>query len=343
MSDIEPSKASPAVPAASPPAPGKPAETPSAKPPEPTSPAAAKAADKSKAAGDPEMEKGTMTFWEHLDELRSRMFKMALAFVIGGGVCWHFKEQILAIVAQPLADGWVGNTPVKLHFGSPAAMFLAYLKLSLMAGLTFSMPIIFYQIWAFVAPGLYSKEKRLALPFVFVSTALFVGGAYFGWVFAFPMAFQYLLGFGGQLPTLADTATPAASAMGPVASAVAPIAPVGSTVAPAVGAAMGITIEPTIMIGDYIDFVVRLLLAFGISFELPVVVFFLAFAGIVTHKQLIKFSRYFIVLAFFIAAIITPPDVMSQFLLAVPLIALYFLSILIAWMVQRKPAPAETP
>jgi len=247
-------------------------------------------------------EKGTMTFWEHLDELRSRLFKAALAFTLGGFGAWYFKEKILQVATQPLVDGWVGNSKVTLHFGAPAAMFLAYLKLSVFAGLAFSMPIIFYQLWAFIAPGLYSKEKKLALPFVFVSTALFMGGSYFGWHFAFPLAFQYLLGFSGE---------------------------VGDVV-----------VTPTIMIGDYIDFVVRLLLAFGVAFELPVIVFFLAFAGIVTHKQLLKFSRYFIVLSFFISAIITPPDVMSQFLLAVPLILLYFISILIAWLVQKKPAPA---
>jgi sec-independent protein translocase protein TatC len=303
MSDIEPSKAgvSPGEPAAPGPGPVKPAPaSPAGKAPAAQPAAAKKATDQ---ALEPEMEKGTMSFWDHLDELRSRMFKMALAFAVGAIGCWQFKERILATMTQPLVEGWVGGGKVVLHSPTPAALFLAYIKIAVFAGILVAMPIIFYQIWAFVAPGLYAKEKRLAIPFVIVSTLLFVGGAYFGWVFALAMAFNYLLSFAGDLGN-------------------------------------GLTLENTIMIGDYIDFVVRLLLAFGVSFELPVIVFFLAFSGIVTHKQLLRFSRYFIVLAFFISAIITPPDVMSQFLLAVPLIALYFVSILIAWLVQRKP-PAK--
>lgn len=291
MSEIEPTK----------PAAAKPAEAPPAKPAGPTAATPPKSADK--APSEPESEKGTMTFWEHLDELRTRMFKMALAFTIAGFVCWYFKGPILAALTQPLVDGWIGGGKVKLHNPTPAGMFLAYVKIALIAGLVGALPIILYQVWAFIAPGLYSKEKRLALPFVFVSTTLFVGGSYFGWVFALAPAFNFLLSFSGDLGN-------------------------------------GITVENTIMIEYYIDFVLRLLLAFGVSFELPVIVFFLAFAGIVTHKQLLKFSRYFIVLAFLIAAVLTPPDVMSQFLLAIPLIALYFVSILIAWIVQRKPPTA---
>jgi sec-independent protein translocase protein TatC len=296
MGPVEPSAPSPAPVKAAQDAPASPAaKAPAAQP-----VAATKTAEKPL---DPEMEKGTMTFWDHLDELRSRMFKMALAFAVAGIICWYFKAPILAALTQPLVDGWIGGGKVTLHNPTPAGMFLSYVKIALIAGLVGALPIILYQIWAFIAPGLYSKEKRLALPFVFVSTALFVGGSYFGWVFALAPAFNFLLSFGGELGN-------------------------------------GITVENTIMIEYYIDFVLRLLLAFGVSFELPVIVFFLAFAGIVTHKQLIKFSRYFIVLAFFISAILTPPDVMSQFLLAMPLIALYYVSILIAWLVQRKP-PAE--
>jgi sec-independent protein translocase protein TatC len=305
MSDIEPSKAGAnAVEPAPTPAPVKPPDTPAS----PTAPTpATKPAIATKTTSEkpiePEMEKGTMTFWDHLDELRSRMFKMALAFAVGGFGCWYYKEPILRILTQPLVDGWIGGGKITLHNPTPAGMFLAYLKISVIGGLVVALPIILYQLWAFIAPGLYAKEKRLALPFVFVSMTLFVGGAYFGWVFALAQAFNFLLKFSGDLGN-------------------------------------GLVVENTIMIEYYIDFVLRLLLAFGVSFELPVIVFFLAYAGIVTHKQLIKFSRYFIVLAFFISAILTPPDVMSQFLLAMPLIALYYVSILIAWMVQKKP-PAE--
>jgi sec-independent protein translocase protein TatC len=178
-----------------------------------------------------------------------------------------------------------------------------------MSGFIFALPVIFYQIWAFVAPGLYARERRFAIPFVVTSTALFLGGGYFGWKLAFPVAFKYLLDFSGSVKN----------------------------------ASISINIEPTVMIGDYIEFISRMLLAFGAVFELPVLVFFLSMAGIVNHTHLIKFSRYFVVLAFFIAAIITPPDIMSQFLLAIPLCLLYVVSIGIAWAMGRKTPPSSTP
>jgi sec-independent protein translocase protein TatC len=191
-----------------------------------------------------------------------------------------------------------------LHFPAPHSLFVAYLKLALLGGLILALPLILFQVWAFVSPGLYSKEKRYALPFVVSSCALFAGGAYFGWRFAFPIAFQWLLDFSG---------------------------PVGTT---------GMSVQPTVMINDYVEFISSMLLVFGGIFELPVVVFFLSIAGIVTHTHLIKFFRYFIVIAFIIAAVVTPPDPMSQLLLAIPLCVLYGISIGIAWLFGRKRAAA---
>ncbi len=246
-----------------------------------------------------------MTFWEHLEELRGRILKAAFAFAIGAGTAWYFQQEVLAWVTTPFVNAWseaIGDNSAALHFQAPAAAFLSYLRLSLLSGVVFASPVIFYQLWAFVAPGLYARERRYALPFVVSSTLLFLGGGYFGWRVAFPVAFRYLLHFSGSLKT-------------------------GS---------VALKLEPTVMIGDYIDFVSQALIAFGVAFELPVLVFFLAIAGIVDHTHLIKFARYFVVLAFLIAAVITPPDVMSQFLLAVPLCLLYILSIGIAWIVGKK-------
>jgi sec-independent protein translocase protein TatC len=248
-----------------------------------------------------------MTFWEHLEELRSRILKALVAFAIGAGCAWYFRENVLIWLTTPFVNAWsqsIKDQRPALHFPAPASLFIAYLRLSLLSGLVFAMPIIFYQVWAFVAPGLYQRERRFALPFVFSSTLLFLGGGYFGWRVAFPVAFKYLLDFSGSIHN----------------------------------ASISIQIEPTVMIGDYIDFISRMLLAFGAVFELPVLVFFLAAAGIVNHTHLIKFSRYFVVLSFFIAAVITPPDVMSQFLLAIPLCLLYVLSIGIAWLMSRNRA-----
>lgn len=246
-----------------------------------------------------------MTFWEHLQELRGRILKALVAFAVGAGVAWYFREQVLIWLTTPFINAWaesIQDQKPALHFPAPAALFIAYLRLSLMSGFIFALPVIFYQLWAFIAPGLYARERRFAMPFVLCSTSLFLGGGYFGWKLAFPVAFKYLLDFSGAVSN--DS--------------------------------IALQIQPTVMIGDYLEFVSHMLLAFGAVFELPVLVFFLAVAGIIDHTHLIKFSRYFVVLAFFISAIITPPDIMSQFLLAIPLCLLYVFSIGIAWLLRKK-------
>ena len=258
-------------------------------------------------SADPE--ENVMSFWEHLEELRGRMVRMILAFVVGGALAWYFKGELLSLLAKPYVESWNSGAHqggATLNFKAPADAFMAFVKLSAMAGGIFALPIVLYQIWAFIAPGLYSREKRFAIPFVVSSCALFAGGGYFGWKFAFPKAFGFLLGFSGKLDG-------------------------------------GITIVPTVMVSDYIDFVTHMLLAFGVAFELPVLAFFLSIAGLVDYKQLIKFFRYFVVVAFVISAVLTPPDPLSQLLLALPLCGLYGLSIIVAMIFGRKPAPPVNP
>jgi sec-independent protein translocase protein TatC len=254
------------------------------------------------APEDPD--KHQMTIWEHLDELRSRIVKMMIAFIIGAVLSWWQKELLLDLLTQPFVTGWKSGVHVtgkpELVFLSPAALFLAYVRLSALAGVVLALPIMLWQVWAFVAPGLYSREKRLALPFVVSSCALFAGGGYFGWKVAFPIAFQFFLGMAG---------------------------PIGKT----------LEVKPTVTVSDYLDFVTNMLLAFGLMAELPVLVFFLSVAGLVTHKHLIKFFRYFIVIAFVVAAVVTPPDPLSQLLLACPLILLYIVSIGVAYVFSRRP------
>jgi len=248
-----------------------------------------------------------MTFWEHLEELRKRIIYMAVAFALGGAAAWNLREKILVWLTAPFVTAWATSKvggQASLHFPAPQALFVAYVKLAVLGGFVLSLPILLYQLWAFVSPGLYSREKRFAIPFVVSSCGLFALGAWFGWRFAFPAAFQYLLSFSG---------------------------PVGSA----------ITIEPSVMIDEYISFVSQMLLAFGAVFELPVLVFFLSVAGIITHHTLIRFARVFIVVAFVIAAVITPPDPLSQLILAVPLCFLYFISIGIAWLFGRKEAASD--
>lgn len=249
-----------------------------------------------------------MTFWEHLEELRSRLIRAAIAFMIGGVVAWFFKEDLLLWITKPFVDGWHGaeGSAPALHFPAPASLFLAYIKLALLGGGVLSLPIVLYQIWAFIAPGLYAREKRFAIPFVVSSCLLFAVGAYFGWRVVFPVAFDYLLNF-QELPANSP-----------------------------------IQVEATVMIDEYMEFMIRGLVAFGVVFEIPVVVFFLSVVGVVNHRHLIKFFRYFVVVAFIISAIITPPDPLSQLFLALPLCLLYGVSIIIAYFFGKKPA-AEAP
>jgi sec-independent protein translocase protein TatC len=259
-----------------------------------------------------EPQEEAMTLWEHLAELRSRLVKMMVTFVIGAGISWAYKEKLLEVLTLPFVASWnptqAGGAPT-LHFQTPASGFIAYVKLSALAGLVFSLPLMFYQVWAFVAPGLYAKEKRFAIPFVLSSFLLFVAGGYFCFTYAFPPAFKFLIGQAGLVGSL--------------------------------------HVQPTVMLDEYISFVMNMLLAFGCAAELPVVAFFLSVIGVVTHKDLIKFFRYWVVIAFVIAAVVTPPDPLSQFMLAVPLCGLYGVSIIVAWIFGKKrpavDADVETP
>ncbi len=256
----------------------------------------------------------TMTFWEHLEELRRRIIRSAVVFALASGIAWVFREQLLLTITDPFIAAWrAGALPGEpsLHFATPAALFMTYITLSLIGGLVLALPWVLYEVWAFVAPGLYAHEKRYALPFVLASSLLFATGGWFGYRFAFPQAFAFLLADSGAVA--------------------------GST----------FQVVPTVMIGDYITFVGQMLIAFGLVFELPVLTFFLAVAGIVNHRHLIRYFRHFVVVAFVIGAVLTPPDPASQFVLAAPLIVLYGVSIGVAWLFgrpRRQPeAPAEAP
>jgi sec-independent protein translocase protein TatC len=257
--------------------------------------------DKNDDKGDQDPPKGgdgSMTLWEHLEELRGRIVRMALAFLAGGIGSWIYKEKILDWLILPFQQAWArGHHDSKgvLHFSSPTALFIGYIRISAMAGLIVALPIILYQIWAFIAPGLYAREKRYAIPFVVSSVGLFLLGGYFGWAVAFPAAFDFLL----NLPSN------------------------GNVVA-------------TVMLDEYLEFITRMFVAFGATAELPILALFLSVAGLITHRHLIRFFRYFIVVAFVISAVLTPPDPLSQILMAVPLIALYGVSILVSWVITRN-------
>lgn len=252
-----------------------------------------------------------MTFWEHLEELRKRLVYAMGALICGCAVAWGFKERIFEIVTKPFVAAWqaqhIAGAPM-LHFASPAAAFTGYVKLAVIGGAALSSPVVFYELWAFIAPGLYAREKRYVVPFVFLSSLLFAGGIYFGFRMAFPVAFQSLLGFAGKVGD-------------------API-----------------SITPTVMMGEYIDFVTWLSLGYGLVSEIPLVITFLAMAGVVNYKQLIRVARWAVLVAFVAAAVITPPDVMSMMILAVPMCGLYLVSIPLAFVFgKREKSEGDAP
>ncbi|HNS98077.1 MAG TPA: twin-arginine translocase subunit TatC [Polyangiaceae bacterium] len=247
----------------------------------------------------------TMTFWEHLDELRVRVRRALIAFILTSVAAWYAREYVLAVLVYPFQKAWLQqNLPgsPQLHFAAPSDAFVAYVKQSMIAGAVFAAPFIFWQLWAFIAPGLYAKEKKTALLFVVFSTLLFAMGGVFGWTVAFPTAFGYLLSLSGSV------------------------------------GADSVAITPTVMMTDYLDFVGRLLLAFGIIFEIPLVSLFLSMSGIINYKQMWKFGRWFVLIAFTLGAVLTPPDVTSQLVMAIPMCLLYLVSIGLAYVFGRKPA-----
>ena len=250
----------------------------------------------------------TMSFWEHLEELRSRLIKAMIAYAAGVSVAWAYRDPILAWLWKPFADSWrqenIPGDPT-LNFAAPSDAFTSYLRLSLIVGLLVSAPVIFYELWAFIAPGLYKREKRLVLPFVLFSTVLFVGGALFGWRIAFPVTFQYFLGLAGNAQL------------------------------------SGLAIRPVVMMSQYLEFASQMLLAFGIVFELPLFILFLSIAGVVNYLQLWRFGRWFVLVAFTVGAILTPPDTTSQIMMSVPLCLLYFLSIGLAYLFGKRPSPEQ--
>jgi sec-independent protein translocase protein TatC len=252
-----------------------------------------------------------MTIWEHLSELRSRLLKSAIGMFACACVAWAFRVEILAWIVKPYEIAWKQRftTPLELQTLAPADAFLGYLQLSLVAGAIASAPIIFYQLWSFISPGLYKKEKRLIVPFVFFSTTLFLSGVAFAYYVAFPFTFNYFLSLLGN---------------------------VGE----------GTALTQKVTLEYFLDFTTRFLLAFGAVFELPLFIAFLVIANIVTPRQLLKFSRWAIILAFAAGAVVTPgPEVTSQIAVSGALIGLYFLSIAIAFVLkpQKNKAKDEAP
>lgn len=234
------------------------------------------------------MSEAALPLTEHLAELRTRLFKIVLAWALGFAAAWSFSEVIFGFLIAP-ATRALGEGG-KLLAIAPTEIFFTYLKCALLAGFVFALPVIFWQLWAFIAPGLYPSEKKVALPFVFFSTLLFAGGGAFGYYAVFPLVYEFFAGFSSSF------------------------------------------VESAWTMREVFALTTRLLLAFGTGFELPVVVFFLSAAGIVDPSQFLGGLKYAVLVSFVFAAILTPPDVISQILLAVPLVVLYLLGIGVAYV-----------
>ena len=231
-------------------------------------------------------------FMSHLEELRTRLIACAIAVGIGFVVCYLFSKELFQILVIPLKE----NMPEgdRLIYTNLPEMFFTYLKTAFIAGIMLVAPYVFYQIWMFIAPGLYKKEKKYVFPFVFFSTILFVGGALFGYFVVFPFGFKFFMGFANE------------------------------------------SIQALPSVNQYFSFAVKLLFAFGVVFELPVVVFFLTKMGVVTPEFLKQKRKYAILLTFVMAAILTPPDVITQCMMALPLIILYEIGIFISIMARVR-------
>lgn len=247
-----------------------------------------------------------MSFLDHLRELRTRLVRALWGFIPGVSVAWYFREEILLFLATPFVHAYrqLGRGEPSLHFGNPADMFVNYMMIALICGGILGSPWAFYQAWQFIAPGLYRSERRKAVPFVLFSTIFFVGGAFFGYAFILPPAFDALLSFANTVSNGNDE----------------------------------LVIQPTIMINEYLDFALRMLLALGITFEVPIVVAFLAWIQLVNWKQLVQFGRWWLVIAAVVAAVLTPSgDAGTMLLVLMPLVVLYYAGIIFAYIVGPRP------
>jgi len=231
-------------------------------------------------------------FLEHLEELRHRLIICILAVAAGFVISYFFSDKAFLVLIRPLRQALPEGS--EIIFTNLPEMFVTYLKLSLIMGVMLATPVIFYELWKFVAPGLYQHEKRFIVPFVLSSCILFVGGAIFGYLVVFPFGFKFFLGFANSY------------------------------------------VKALPSVKQYFSFAIKLLIAFGIVFELPVITYFFTKIGILTPDFLKKNRRYAIVIIFTLAAIFTPPDVMTQIMMAIPLLLLYEVSIIVSKIAYAK-------
>ena len=245
------------------------------------------------------MDEKRLPLTSHLQELRKRLIFSFIAIGIGFIFCYAFSDSLFDILAKPLFDLMPKGS--SLIFISVAEAFFTYMKVGFIGGIILASPVVLYQVWAFVAPGLYRHEKRYVYPFVLLGSFFFALGIFFGYYVALPIGFKFLLGYATDL------------------------------------------IKPMPNMKEYLSFSIKFLLVFGLVFEFPVVLLLLARIGVIDAKMLARQRKYAILLIFVFAAMVTPPDVISQVIMALPLIGLYELSILLSRVFGKKPVSPAAP
>ncbi len=242
----------------------------------------------------PEENPKDMSFVDHLRELRKRLVNSAIATAVGFAIAYYFSDRIYYVLTVPLIPALPKGAEYMV-FTNVVEPFIIYIKVGVFGGVILASPVIFHQIWAFIAPGLHRHEKKWFLSIVFFSIVMFISGALFAYFLVLPFAFKYLLSFSGP------------------------------------------GLRPMVSMSLYFSMVTRLLIAFGVVFQTPLLILVLARFGIVTARQLIGWWRYAIVFIVIVAAVLTPtPDVFSQLLMAGPLIVLYVAGILVAFVFGKK-------
>lgn len=238
-----------------------------------------------------QLEEKHQTLVEHLSDLRGSIVRCLYALVVTTSIAYYFSEQVFNLIRAPIAKYLVTGG---LIYTAPMDKFIAHLMLSLMVGLIGACPVIFHQIWGFVAPGLYKNEKKYALVFIISGSSLFLLGAAFAYFFAIPMTFEFLFSFGGDLD------------------------------------------KPMITIDSYLSFFTQFILMFGFTFELPLIITLLGMLGLVSSKFLREKRRFAVMILAIVAAIVTPPDVLSMAMMLVPLLAFYEISVILVSIFEGR-------